>query len=101
MAWHHRFRMNWDAWWFKLDKKKSTDFLIHKVDFTVDDFSELSFVDSSEDLRGDVDTVVLVLFEHVYEENLTVLSYKHVIDFGLDLWLWYFLLVLGELFLFL
>ena len=42
-------------------------------------------VDSSEDLWRDADTVVLILFEHVNEEDLTVLSYKNVVDFGLNL----------------
>ena len=78
-----------------------TNLLVHKINFTIDNFSEMSFVDSTEDLRRDVDSIVLVLFQHVNEEDFAILADKYVIDFGLDLWFRDFLLVLWELFLFL
>jgi hypothetical protein len=64
---------------------KNTNFLIHKVGFAVNDLSEMPSIDSSEDLRRDANSVVLVLFEHIDEEDLAILSDKHIIDFGLDL----------------
>jgi hypothetical protein len=54
--------------------QKYTNLLVHKINFTIDNFSEMSFVDSTEDLRRDVDSIVLVLFQHVNEEDFAILA---------------------------